>query len=345
MTDQNNQVIDAAQSAVATQLEQYQQQVAALQAAQQPVATNAQQVTGQAALQQASSLHQAAMANPNQYAMSRVTDPDLHYPGQSVQEGLTVFLYGGLGTRKTTWAALWPKPLFLSMGPEGGDDALAMLPSLYGVPVPPVFRIKSVSQMVEKIDLIRKKYVEWDVNTVVVDSTTYYIDMWIYDLLQHRYPGISLSKLEEGGMAAAMVTRDWGLLATHMKDIAMKLHGTRLNVIWLALEKPERISDNKGESRVVALTPFTKGEASVKIPGMCKMIMHAMRVMKPNPYNSLTMVTEPVFYTSPTHLTKDFVRHKFGNAFPEGILKDSAYGDMPTFRAIYERIGNFVYMT
>lgn len=344
MSDTQQQ-LEGAQSLVSAQLEAYQQQLATLQAAQAPTTDNVAPVSGNNAVQQAQALHQTAVANPAQYGMSRIMDPDLHYPGQSVKEGLTVFLYGGLGTRKTTWAGLWPKPLFLSIGPEGGDDSLAMLPSLYGIPTPPVFRIRSVSHMVEKIDQISKHYIEWDINTVVVDSTTYYLDMWTYDLLKQRYPGMSLSKLEEAGMAAAMVQRDWGLLATHTKDIAMKLHGTKLNVIWIALEKPEKISSPNGETRVVALNPFIRGEASVKIPGLCKMIIHAMRVMKPNPMNPMTMITSPVFYTAPTPLTKDYVRHKFGNAFPEGVLTDSQYGDMPTFRAIYERIGNFVYMT
>ena len=83
---------------------------------------------------------------------------------------------------------------------------------------------------------------------------------------------------------------------------------------------------------------------------MCKMIIHAKKEMfpAPNPSNDPTlmgrMIAIPKFYTSPNQLTQ-IVRHKYGNSFPEGCLVDSKYGTFPTWEAINQRIGNFVYRT
>lgn len=65
--------------------------------------------------------------------MAQIWDKDLMIPGQAdIGHGVTVFLYGPPGTIKTTWAGSWPNPVFLSAGAEGGDDSLAMLPSILG---------------------------------------------------------------------------------------------------------------------------------------------------------------------------------------------------------------------
>lgn len=303
------------------------------------VASGVQAVTGQQALMQAQ--QQAAPT-------TRITDPDLHFPGQStVKQGVTVFLFGSVGTWKTTWAGQWPKPLFLSVGAEGGDDALAMLPSLYGVAAPPSFHITSSEMMYEKVNAIRANYLAWDVNTVVVDSITYYVDMWIAQLMAKRYndPKIKKKIEDAGGMATNMTMRDWGILAMHIRDLAMMLHNTGLNVIWIGLEKEVKESDGQGGgSRTVAVEPYIRGETALKLPGMCKMIIHAHKDLKPDPNAMGRMMIQPVYYTSPNWLTK-IVRHKYGLAFPEGKLVDPELGDYPTFRALWSRIGQFVYAT
>jgi hypothetical protein len=314
----------------------YEKQIAYIQQNQTPLAQSGTAViNGQQALQHASQLQN----NAQQYPMASVTDPMIRYPGTEVRSGVTVFLYGSIGTRKTTWAGTWPRALFLSIGPEGGDDALAMLPSLYGIPAPPVYHIASTREMSEVSTRILNNYQAWNVNTLVIDSLTYYIDMWMYDLLRLRYPNIDFKKLDAAGMATNLTYRDWNLLGVHTRDLAMRFHGTRLNVIWIALEKISKVSDAMGDTRIVGIEPFVKGEAFIKIPGMCKMVIYAQKKVLPDPQNPQRMMIQPSFCTSPTHLTKDFVRHKYGNAFPEGELQDC------TFRSIYERIGNFVYMT
>ena len=160
-------------------------------------------------------------------------DADLSYPGQAgniVRQGLTIFLFGGVGTMKTTWSARAPKPLFLSVGPEGGDDAIGMIPALYGEPQPPAYHITNCKAMIDKVERIARDYRAMDINTVVIDSVTYYVDMWIAELNALRYndPKIRARIEKAGGEATNMTMRDWGILAMHIRDLAMKLHCTQL---------------------------------------------------------------------------------------------------------------------
>lgn len=278
-------------------------------------------------------------------------DPDLVTPGEQIKQGVTVFLYGAVGTWKTTWAGQWPKAVFLSIGPEGGDDALVQLPELYGAPMPRAYNINATRTMIEKVERLARDYVAMDVNTVIVDSVTYYVDLWIAELMELRYndPKVRDRIEKAGGSATNLAMRDWGILAMHIRDLAMKLHKTKLNVIWIALEKEmKENNEQQGTSRVVAVEPYIRGESYIKLPGLCKMIIHANKEMAPDANVPGRMMTHPVFYTSPNYLTK-MVRHKYGNAFPEGKLittiEGQAPSNVPTFRSIWDRIGRFVYYT
>ena len=271
-------------------------------------------------------------------------DPDLHYPGTAVNQGVTVFVFGNVGTWKTTWAGQWPKAVFLSVGAEGGDDALAMLPSLYGVPAPPAYHITTVDMMRQKVEFIASNYRQLGINTVVIDSVTYYVDMWITEYIKRRSADPKV-RVDPHSGELAMRMNDWGVLASHMRALAMRLHNTQLNVIWIALEKEVKEQDGQqGSSRLVAVEPFVRGETFLKLPGLCKMIIHANRELKPDMNVPGRMMIQPIYYTSPNYLTK-IIRHKYGQAFPEGKLVDQSGGDIPTFYGIWSRIGSFVYMT
>lgn len=286
-----------------------------------------------------------AMQKARQQTQRRLSDPDLHYPGEELKQGITVFLYGSVGTWKTSWAAQWPKPIFLSVGPEGGDDALAMMPSLYGLPAPPSYHITSKDMMQQKVEYLASNYQQMDINTVVIDSLTFYADLWVAELMERRYADPKVrQRMANRDMDGAMTMRDWGMLAMHIRYLAMVLHRTSMNVIWLALEKEVHEADAQGSSRIVSVDPYIRGETYIKLPGMCKMIIHAYKQLKPDPSVPGRHMIQPIFYTSPNWLTK-IVRHKYGHAFPEGHLIDPQYGDLPTFNAVWSRIGNFVYVT
>jgi len=262
-------------------------------------------------------------------------DPDLHIPGEGVRDvGMSVFLFGGLGSWKTSWAGTWPSPVFLSAGVEGGDDALAMLPHITGCPTPPVYQITSCSMMKRKVEYICRNYVAYGWKTVVIDSITFYADMWMRELFEEKIK----AKKEP-----AMITRDWGLLEAHMiKEIAQQLHRTKLNVIWIALQKEITNTEPDGSTFVKGVKPYIQGATSVKLPAMCKLVIHAHKELLSDTQNPGRMITKPVYFTSPSMLAKD-IRHKYGHCFPEGRLVDPEHGDWPTYRAVESRIGQFIY--
>ena len=262
-----------------------------------------------------------------------IWDPDLHIPGKSViTRGVSVFLFGGIGTIKTTWAGSWPSPIFLSVGYEGGDDSLAMLPQVLGIETPPVYHIDSTKKMRDKVNYICLNHKKYGWKTVVIDSVTFYTDVYIREVIE---------VYQRKNLAPQMQKRDWAFLEAHIcKELAQRLHGTNLNVIWIALSKDKWSSASpQGERHLEGVVPMMQGAAATKLPAMCKMVIYADKELVPAPTG---MISRPVFYTAPTLLTKD-VRHKYGNAFPEGQLVDPQHGTWPTFRALDERIGQFVY--
>lgn len=273
-------------------------------------------------------------------------DKDLHYPGQSIgSTGMTVFLFGQSGTWKTTWAGTWPSPIFLSCGVEGGDDSLAMLPFIFGeqMKVPPVYQITSVAMMRQKVDTICRYYEQMAWKTVVIDSITFYADLWIHERLKDRE-----EKYKQ------MTTRDWGALENHIvKELAQRLHATRLNVIWIALEKQRTKTAENGDIHIEEEKPHVQGGTAVKLPAACKMIIHAKQEFSADMSlpGSGRMKGTPVYYTAPSRLARG-VRTRYGVYFPEGCLVDPGNPNaqppvpastLPTFAAVDSRIGTFIY--
>jgi hypothetical protein len=267
--------------------------------------------------------------------MNQVWDPELYVPGTTARrKGVTVFLYGLLGTIKTTWAGTWPSPVFLSAGQEGGDDSLELLPTLWGVNPPPVYHIDSTRKMRDKVNYIAQAYKAYGWKTVVIDSASFYLDIYIREVVL---------AYQRAGKDPQMQTRDWGFLENHIcKEIAQTLHNTELNVIWIALAKEKFSKASKdGDRFVEGIVPLMSGAAATKLPAMCKLVIFADKQMMPGKDGN--MVSAPIYRTSPTLMTKDLVRHKYGNTFHEGHLVDPEYGTWPTFRAIDQRIGQFIY--
>lgn len=271
-------------------------------------------------------------------------DPDLYYPGLTPGKlGVSVFLFGEIGTLKTTWACLWPSPVFLSVGLEGGDTSIAAAAKIYGIPTPPVYQITSTRTMVDKVEKICKNYKQWGIKTVVIDSATFYADLWISELIQGRVEGNERRTGRKGfnveNSVAGMEQRDWGFLETHMmKELAARLHGTELNVIWTALEK--RVMDTQGT--VTDIIPYLQGACATKLPGACSLVIYAERNLVPDPNVAGRFNASPTFWTSPGGKCKR-IRHRFGNEFPEGKLIDPEFGTWPTFRAVDARIGQHIY--
>lgn len=109
---------------------------------------------------------------------------------------LHTFVYGPIGTGKTTFASTFPNPVFLSAGNEGGDTTLRFCAPNSIIP------ISSTADMKEAITYIKnvgKSKHNW--RTIVLDSITYYSDLFIQETTQMG--------------TKAMRTQDWGLLDLH----------------------------------------------------------------------------------------------------------------------------------
>lgn len=268
--------------------------------------------------------------------MNQVWDPDLYVPGKSARkQGMTIFLYGLLGTIKTTWAGTWPSPVVLSAGQEGGDDSLELLPELWGVNAPPVYHIHSTAQMRSKVNYIVQSYMQYGWKTVIIDSVSFYMDTYMREVIM---------QYQRAGKDPQMQQRDWGFMESHIiKELAQALHATQLNVIWISLAR-EKLSkkDRQGDSYVESIVPMISGATGIKLPSMCKMVIFADKQLVMSP-DGTKMIPQPIYRTSPTEMTKDLVRHKYGNTFSEGHLVDPEYGTWPTFRAIDSKIGQFIY--
>lgn len=275
------------------------------------------------------------MQQPAVTQVNQIWDPDLYVPGKSERrKGVTVFLFGLLGSIKTTWAGTWPSPVFLSAGQEGGDDSLEILPQLWGVDPPPVYHINSTKMMRDKVNYIAQAYKTYGWKTAVVDSVSFYLDIYMREVIL---------AYQRAGKDPQMQQRDWGFMENHIvKEIAQTLHNTEMNVIWISLAKEKWSSpDRSGERTVTGIAPMMSGQAATKLPAMCKLVIFADRQMVPDTQGKLR--PQPIYRTSPDLMTKDLVRHKYGNAFPEGHLLDAQFGSWPTFSAIDSRIGQFIY--
>jgi hypothetical protein len=289
-------------------------------------------------------------ADQQQLIMQHCAHMGLYYPGQQgAATGMTVLLFSPIGSHKTTWAATWPNPVFLSCGSEGGDDALGVVPSVWpNVPVPPTFKVGSVAHMKQLAYYVAQNAHHFGWKTVVIDSLTYYVDTWIQDLITMRYG----EQKKRGRVRAAdefqmrMTQADWGLLEYHiMKELVTLFHNSGMNVIWTALVKEKMANDGRGNTYVKEYIPDVVGASGRKLPGVCKLVLFGQHenAMTVDANGAQVMKMQPKYYTSPPNPRVQMVRHRYGpNVFPYGCLWDDQYGSLPTFEAVRSQIGQFI---
>lgn len=289
--------------------------------------------------------------------------PQVNVPGANYETGdaggLTVLLFGHPGSWKSTWSAQWPGVLFLSIAAEGGDDALKVYPEVaqtlmsnsqlqdcppvFNTSRPPRILIKGAQQFANEVDKIVANHKKWNVCTVVIDSLTYLIDLWIDDFVQHAErtnPGWVKRVKKEGG--EILGPKEWGLLNMFLRSPRVKLGSCGLNVIWTCLQKDVYESQGQGkESTLDASLPMITGATKVKLPGSCKLWIHAEPTKVPMPGTMGRMMIQPTYWTSSS--SKVALRHKYYNRFPEGRLNDPEWGAYPTFRALWCALHEYIY--
>ena len=138
----------------------------------------------------------------------------------------TFLIYGDSRSGKTTFAASFPRPLFLSDVTEGGWDSIAnMADEQFFEPgrKPLVWGIEKMSDMAEARVKAQPLIQSGAVKTIVVDSISFYCDLYLNSLL---------------GMQTKKDTRAaYGDLGNHLRDLRVQMHSLGVNVVWLGLAK------------------------------------------------------------------------------------------------------------
>ena len=286
--------------------------------------------------------------------------PPASIPADMLDDGIegrnmTVLVWGTYGTWKSSWAAQWPAPVFLSIASEGGDDALKSYPEVAASlmnasqmkecpPVlntaqPPSFRITHTDQVGQVILQLCQNYKKWGVCTVVIDSLTYLVDLWIDNRLESK------RRHSKGVPGTELITQqDWGFLGNFLRTMRVHLNNAGLNVIWTCLQYDiyKQDSGNQNQMYLDKSIPMIQGQTKVKLPGACKLHINSVATKKPHPSVPGRMVVQPTFYTAPDSNTD--LRHKYALKFPQGCLVDPEFGTLPTFRAVWAELHEYIYV-
>lgn len=288
--------------------------------------------------------------------------PGVSY-GAQTKKKMRVFLMGTLGTWKTAWCCQWPKPLFISIQSEGGDDTLEKYPELaikmltrsqergildpppvFNVARPPSIEIKKAGEVSRFIDQLVLNYKQWGIATVVIDSMTFLIQNWIANHTRERR-GSQRKQLETGSVEMMRVS-DWGMLAAWVNDWWVKLTETDLNIIVTALdkEKTEQDDRNMAKQNVVAVEAMIQGATRKMLMAATKLVIHAEKKLEMSRTAMGRSNAHPIFWTTPNPLCAD-IRHKYADAFSaNGRLDDPVFGEEPTFRAFWNELGPYIYL-
>ncbi|RME01755.1 MAG: hypothetical protein D6812_07455 [Deltaproteobacteria bacterium] len=273
-----------------------------------------------------------AAAQSELVSLAQSFDPGLSFQGS--KSGLTVFIFGDPGTWKTSFAACFPKPLFLSCATEGGDSSLDYIPKLYNRPIPPRKLISSTSEMVEYLGKIQAAVGKgaFPFKTIVIDSITYYTELWISEVVQVKDREIrkwiksgksGRSPYPEGPL---MHQRDWGLLDGHiMKFLVPVLHNLGVNVVWTSLAQRVYETDERGNQRLAEIKPMIPGRSGKLLAGACKLIIYAEQASVYDP-KTMRRQARPKYWVTPSSATP-IVRHKFGSSFPSGRITCPYFGE------------------
>lgn len=148
---------------------------------------------------------------------------DLDQPSDRMPKN-TFLIHGESRSGKTTWAATFPRPLFLSDASEGGWDSIINMPDemLFEPGVRPiVWALDKMDDMATARQRAAPLIASGLIQTIVVDSISFYTDAQLNYILA--------SQTKKDTRSA------YGDLGTHLRDLRMQTHGLGTNVVWLAL--------------------------------------------------------------------------------------------------------------
>lgn len=172
---------------------------------------------------------------------------------------LSIFLYGGLGSGKTRFAATFPKTLFITSAMERGRQTLqAMDHSLFhNSEQPAIWEIGSNSDLSKIAEMMAgiNHAIKYRFKTVVIDAFTIYCS----EVLRLRS--------DAGDDNYQM----YGFLLRHTQNIVSTIASGGLNIIFNAWEDPG--DKDKGKSP----GPAVPGKSVVNVPGTCSIVARIVK--------------------------------------------------------------------
>lgn len=228
-------------------------------------------------------------------------------------ERLTVMVYGASRAGKTEFAATWPRPIFLSDAAEGGWDTIRYMdrakwfdPNVQ----PEVHGIEKTADLINELDALerRVKNKPGEIQTVVVDSLTFYADMFFAALERQAEANPTKNgKINKFELYTG--------LASHLRAVMLKAHALPINVVWVSLEK-EPVQE--GQDGGI----FLAGQTATKAPAACSLWL----------YQRSYMVGKELHYELRTRRYGVFpAGGRFGDKLPDPIE--------PTYRALAGPLG------
>ena len=186
------------------------------------------------------------------------------------------FFYGATGSGKTTAAATFPTPLFLTPANEGSELTLTGRSFDYirlglddnGRPIGVRAHMTTVLGELEarftkalkaKSDEEALALFPWE--TIVFESLTHYGDLLVEDIGQQG--------------SKTMDQQSWGAFATHLRTVYNRLNSLDCHVVLTALEKVQ-VTDDK---RTVGGPNFS-GSMAIKLPSACDLIGYCVATPK-----------------------------------------------------------------
>lgn len=172
----------------------------------------------------------------------------------------TILSYGAMRSGKTRWAATWPRPLFLSEATEGGWTTMRnMSPDAFFEPgrKPKVWAIEKAADLIASLAKIEPMIASGEIMTVVIDSITFYSDLYYSNLVT----------LARNAGKQPDLRQVYGNLGDHLRYVREQYHGLLCNVIWLALEKAPNEENQFGG-------PMIPGQSAQKFAAGCDYILY-----------------------------------------------------------------------
>lgn len=244
-------------------------------------------------------------------------------------DGLHNFLANDIVVHNTRFAGTWPRPLFLSDNSEGGWETLRNMDreAWYEPDVSPkvwaMEKAEDMGQAIATIDKICRgesqtvagtTYKAGDIQTIVIDSLTFYADSY-------------LTALERSG--AKDMRQIYQRLGQHLREVMVRVHELPVNVVWICLEKaPDE--DNPSTGGVLVA-----GQTRDKAPARCDYWLY---------HRSFTR--NPQFGPEYEVRTKKFGPWPAGGrdegALPDPLSRQAEDGTLTTdctYRAVAEALG------